>query len=87
LAGLSLQAAAQAAKVPFALETFYRLDRKLRCGLERLRNALCGLSKPADSSHATPLLQTLEHLRKAFPESGLCPPAEFQLHFPQPLLG
>jgi len=86
LAGLSLQAATQAAKVPFALETFYRLDHKLRYGLEGLRTALCGLSKPPDSSHAAPLLQTVEHLKQAFPESP-CPVADFQVYFQQSLLG
>jgi hypothetical protein len=86
LAGLSLQAAAQAAKAPFAVETFYRVDRKLRCGLERLRTSLCGRIQPPDSSQASPLLQTVEHFERAFPES-LCPVADFQLLFQQPLLG
>lgn len=86
LAGLSLKAAAEKLGLPFALETFYQLRRKLRRGLDRLRTWLCRKQPPPQSGQADPLLQTVAHLKSAFPESP-CPPAQFQLHFQSPFLG
>jgi len=86
LAGLSLKAAAEKVRLPFALETVYRLRRKLRRQLDRLRARLCREQSPPVSGHSDPLLQTVEHLRQVFPCSA-CPPAEFQLHFQRPFLG
>jgi hypothetical protein len=86
LAGLSLKAAAEKLRLPFALETVYRLRRSLRHGLDLLRTRLCREQTPPGSAHPDPLLQTVEHLQVVFPRSG-CPPADFQLRFQRPFLG
>ncbi len=86
LAGLSLKAAAEKLRLPFALETVYRLRRGLRRKLDGLRTRLAGRCGPPTVTHADPLHQTLAHLRMVFPRSQ-CPPAEFQLHFQRPFLG
>jgi hypothetical protein len=86
LAGLSLKAAAEKLRLPFALETVYRLRRKLRQQLDRLRAWLCRRRPPPPGTQADPLGQTLEHLRQIFARSA-CPPAEFQLQFQRPFLG
>ena len=86
LAGLSLKAAAQKLSLPFTLETFYQMSQKLRRALDRLRSCLCLKLAPPESGHTDPLLQTADHLKSAFVQSG-CPLAEFQLHFQRPFLG
>jgi hypothetical protein len=86
LAGLSLKAAAEQLRLPFALETVYRLYRRLRRGLARLRTVLCSAVSPPPSCQSDPLLQTVEHLQAAFPADA-CPLAAFQLRFQQPWLG
>ena len=86
LAGLSLKAAAEKLRLPFALETFYRLRRRLRRELARLRTALCRAQSPPTSRQSDPLLQTVEHLQAVFPEDA-CPVAAFQLRFQQPWFG
>jgi hypothetical protein len=86
LEGFSLKAAAEKMKLPFALETVYRLRRQLHRQLDRLRPRLCREQSPPVSARAEPLLQTAEHLRLVFPQS-VCPPADFQLHFQRPFLG
>ena len=85
LAGLSLKAAAEKLRLPFALETVYRLRRGLRRRLDALRTRLCRELSPPKSTRADPLLQTVEHLQRVFPCS-LCPPSDFQLHFQRPFL-
>jgi hypothetical protein len=85
LVGLSLKAAAEKARLAFALETVYQWGRKLRRGLERWRTFLCREQKPPLSAQSDPLLQTLEHFKLVFPHSH-CPLAAFQLHFQSPLL-
>ena len=86
LAGLSFKAAVEKLRLPFALETVYRLRRGLRRGLALVRTQLCREQSPPVSTHTDPLLQTVEHLRAVFSGSG-CPPADFQLHFQRPFLG
>jgi hypothetical protein len=86
LAGLSLKAAAEKLRLPFALETMYRLRRSLRHGLDQVRTRLCREQSPPVSAQSDPLLQTVEHLRRVFP-GGACPPADFQLRFQRPFLG
>jgi hypothetical protein len=85
-AGLSFKAAAERLRLPFALETVYRLRRRLQRCLDRVRTRLCREQSPPASGQADPLLQTVEHLRAVFPDSP-CPPAAFQLHFQCPFLG
>jgi hypothetical protein len=85
LAGGSLKAAAEALGLPFALESLYHLRRRMRLCLASVRSALYRQQPPPASSQADGLLQTAEHLRCLFPQSG-CPAAEFQLHFQRPLL-
>ena len=86
LAGRSRKAAAEKLRLPFTLESIYRLQRGLRQRLDSLRTRLCRDRKPPTSAHADPLLQTVEHLRQVFTGGG-CPLAEFQLQFQQPFLG
>jgi hypothetical protein len=86
LAGLSLKGAVEKLRLPFALETVYRLRRGLRRQLHALRSRLCREQKPPASALADPLLHTVEHLQAIFPRSA-CPPAEFQLRFQHPFLG
>jgi hypothetical protein len=86
LAGFSLKAAAENLRLPFALETLYRLRRKLRQRLDSLRPRLCREQSPPGSAHAEPWLQTAEHLQAVFARRE-CPPADFQLHFQHPFLG
>lgn len=86
LAGLSSKAAAEQLRLPFILESVYRLQRGLRQRLDSLRTRLCREQKPSASAHTDPLLQTVAHLQQVFPGST-CPPADFQLHFQHPFLG
>jgi hypothetical protein len=86
LAGASLKAAVEKLRLPFAIETVYRLRRRLRRRLDSLRTLLCREQKPPPGTQSDPLLQTAEHLRAVFSD-GACPPAQFQLHFQHPLLG
>lgn len=86
LSGLSLKAAAERLRLPFALETLYRLGRGLRRGLDRVRARLSREQSPPASGQTDPLLQTVEHLRRVFPRSA-CPLEDFQLHFQHPFLG
>ena len=86
LAGLSLKAAAEKLRLPFALESMYRLGRRLRRRLDDWRSRLCREQPPPASTQADPLLHSVEHLRAVFTAEG-CPPAAFQLHFQHPFLG
>lgn len=86
LAGLSLKAAAEKLRLPFALETVYRLRRGLRQCLASVRTQLCLEQSPPPSAHADPLLQTIAHLQSVFPRTR-CAVADFQLHFQLPFLG
>jgi hypothetical protein len=86
LAGLSIKAAAEKLRLPFALETVYRLRRGLQRSLDLMRTRLCREQPPPASTNTDPLLQTVEHLRTVFPDSE-CPLAAFQLHFQRPFLG
>jgi hypothetical protein len=86
LAGLSIKAAVEKMRLPFALETVYRLGRGLRQCLAWVRTRLCREQSPPASGQSDPLLQTVEHLRRVFSD-GDCPPADFQLHFQCPFLG
>jgi hypothetical protein len=85
LAGGSIKAAAEALALPFALETLYHVLHRLRQQLAGVRSVLCRQQPPAASSQTDPLLQTVEHLRSLFAQ-GVCPVADFQLHFQHALL-
>jgi len=86
LAGLSIKAAVETLRLPFALETIGRLRRRLLRGLDQVRARLCRELPPPVSRQSQPLLQTVEHLRAVFPGRG-CPLADFQLRFQHPFLG
>jgi hypothetical protein len=86
LAGLSTKAAAEKLRLPFVLETIYRLRRGLQRSLDLVRTQLCREQSPPASTHTDPLLQTVEHLRTVFPGYE-CPLAAFQLHFQRPFFG
>jgi len=81
LGGLSVRAASEG--LPFALETFRALKRRVVRDMERIRTRLWGKKPPPASRHSDPLLQTCEHLQSAFAGSA-CPVAAFQLHFQVP---
>jgi hypothetical protein len=85
LDGGSIKAAAEALALPFGLETLYHLLQRMRPRLTTVRSVLCGQRPSPASSQTDPLLQTVEHLRRLFPQSD-CPCADFQLHFQRPLL-
>jgi hypothetical protein len=86
LAGLSVKAASEKLRLPFALESVYRLGRKLRQRLDDLRARLCREQPPPASDQVDPLLHTVEHLRSVF-AGEVCPPAAFQLRFQQSFVG
>jgi hypothetical protein len=86
LAGLSLKSVVESLRLPFALETLYRLRRNLRRKLDSIRTRLCRQQAPPSSSQSDPLLQTVEHLQAVFPGPEGAPSA-FQFHFQQPFLG
>ena len=86
LAGASLKAAAEALRAPFAVETFYRLARRLRGRLGPLRVRLCGQAPPPACARSDPLVQTIAHLRTAFANAADFL-AGFQLHHQHPFLG
>ena len=87
LAGLSLKAAAEKVRLPFALETIYQLRRRLRQGRwTKCERGLCREQSPPVNTHTDPLMQTVEHLQAVFPDSA-CPLVAFQLHFQRPFLG
>jgi hypothetical protein len=86
LAGASIKAATEQLRLPFALETVYRLRRELRRKLDLIRARLCQRQAPQSSSQSDPVLQSVEHLQSVFP-GGECAPAAFQLHFQHPFLG
>lgn len=67
LGGLSIRASWQSAGKPLALETTYHLIQRLRHRLSDVRAALSRLTTPPAGVASDPLLQTLEHLRAAFP--------------------
>lgn len=86
LSGASLQAAAETLRVPFAVETFYRLRQRLRRRLDQVRVCLCREAQPPVCSHTDPLLQTVAHLHAVFcGERDVV--AAFQRHFQRPFLG
>jgi hypothetical protein len=86
LGGISIRAAVERLRLPFALESLYHLLCRLRQRLDALRARLCRRQKAPDSSQIDPLLQTVEHLQSVF-QGAVCPAAEFQVTFQQPLLG
>jgi hypothetical protein len=86
LAGLSVKAAAEKLRLPFALESVYRLGRKLRQQLTHWRTRLCREQPPPASGWTDPLLQTVEHFQCVF-AGEVCPPAAFQLRFQQSFVG
>jgi hypothetical protein len=86
LAGASLKASHERARLGLALETVYHLVQRLRQRLDRVRARLCRRSKAPDSAQSDPVLQTVEHLQAVF-AGALCPVSEFQFSFQQALLG
>lgn len=86
LAGLSIKAAAEKLRLPFALESVYHLRRKLGRQLDDWRTRLCREQPPPVSTRVDPLLHTVEHLQSVFAGEG-CPPATFQRRFQHPFLG
>ena len=85
LAGLSLKAAAEKLRLPFALETVYRLRRGLRQGLDRCERGSAGTIAASQRARRS-LAANRGTSAGGFPGSA-CPPAEFQLRFQHPFLG
>lgn len=86
LAGSSLKAAAETLRAPLAVETFYRLARRLRRRLGPLRVRLCGQAPPPACARSDPLVQTIAHLRTVFANAADFV-AGFQLRHQLPFLG
>lgn len=86
LGGSALKSAVDAQRTPFALETFYRLVRRLRRRLEAVRVRLCQVQPPPVTAHRDPLRQTLEHLKLICGDAAAMLRG-YQLRFQQPLLG
>ena len=84
--GAALKSAAETLRTAFALETFYRVTRRLRARLDAVRTCLCREQKAPASGHRDPLLQTIEHLQAVF-GAGPIAPAAFQLRFQRAFLG
>lgn len=78
--GASIKAAWEFASRGLSLESVYHLLRRFRLQTDAIRSALTSRCKPPDSMVSDPLLQTIEHLRSAFPNVP-CPISAFQLHF------
>ena len=85
LGGASLKAAAESLRAPFAVETFYRLARRLRHRLDPVRVRLCGHAPPPACAHSDPLLQTIAHLLQTAGAADFV--ATFQYRFQHPFLG
>jgi hypothetical protein len=83
LCGMSRSAAWSAAASPFSLQHLYRLFDKLSENQSRLRSLLSSFFSPPDSALQDPILHSLEHLRRAFPEAK-CPISAFQNRFQEP---
>jgi len=86
LTGAALKATAEALHTLFAVETFYRLRQRLRRRLDRMRVCLYREQTAPASTQSDPLLQSVEHLQRLFPEEPDAV-AAFQEHFQCPLLG
>jgi hypothetical protein len=84
--GQSVKAAGETLRLPLALETLYHVLARMRQRLDGLRRWLCRKAQAPRSAQRQALLQTVEHLSNAFPQA-VCPLAEFQAVFQQPLLG
>jgi hypothetical protein len=83
--GTTLKAAAEALHAPWAMETFYRLIRRLRHRLDAVRARLWRTCSPPAGGGSDPLWQTFEHLRGIAGTDDAV--VAFQLRFQQPLLG
>jgi len=84
LKGSSLKAGWESLRTAFSLEGAYRMVRALRRRLDGVRTLLCRKENPAASAQTDPLLQTVEHLAKVFPENAV---GAFQTCFQQAFLG
>ena len=81
-----VNAAVDALRPSFALETVYHLLGRLRGHLNRWLSLLQQIVEPPGSWHTDPLRLTGEHLRAAFAEE-LCPVSAFQLRTGHALMG
>jgi hypothetical protein len=86
LGGLSIRASWLTVKTPLALDSFYHLLQRLRRRITILRTILSAVSRPPDSRHSDPLLQTFEHMLIVCPKAA-CPVETFQQRFQSPLTG
>lgn len=88
LKGKAVKAAVESLRVPFALETFYSLLRRLRLRLTFVRPLLSGRESVPAGQERDPLLQTVRHLQALF-KAEVCddPLSEFQLRFDTALMG
>lgn len=84
--GRTVKSVWETLKTKLALETFYHALQRLRKGMDRLRTALSSLAPPPATEHRLPLLQTITHLRNAFPKQG-CPLSAFQCTLQKPFMG
>ena len=86
LDGGSVLSAIDSMHSPFASQTFYQLLERLRLRLDFARTMLSQSAGVPQSSQSDPLLQTVEHFRRAFPKAA-CALADFQARFQKALFG
>lgn len=84
--GASIKKAWEALPKSLSLESAYHLLKRFRQQLDAVRSALISRCKPPGSMASDPLLQTIQHLRSAFPETS-CPIEAFQMTFQRPIMG
>ena len=83
--GLTRKAAGERWLAPWALQTGYRLWKRLCCRQSPLRSLLCRRTPPPACRSQNPVFQLIDHLNLAFPKTT-CPIVAFHLHFQQPFL-
>ena len=78
--GLSRKAAWEGLRSPYSIQTAYDLWNRLRRCQSTVRTRLHRARPPPEAASPDPLLQTIDHLEKAFP-SGDGPVCEYQVLF------
>jgi hypothetical protein len=84
--GRTIKSAWETLTTKLALETFYHALQRLRSRLDSIRCMLSSLLPPPSATHTAPLLQTVAHLRNAFPGSA-CAVAAFQCRLQKAFTG
>lgn len=83
-AGSSVKAAWEGLDTLLALESAYSLMRRFRERIDFLRSMLFSHAKPPRSATVDPVVQTIEHLQRSFPDNAV---SAFQTTFAHPIMG